>query len=84
MCIVCINIVLLLVVVIFSASYEYFVVYSKSLVVCCVYIYFLHTLYTHITTYYCALVMGDGVPCYGVLEIVGLLILLLLLLLSSS
>ena len=28
-----------------------------------------------------ALVMGDGVPCYGALEIVGLLLLLLLLLL---
>ena len=27
-----------------------------------------------------ALVMGDGVPCYGALEIVGLLLLLLLLL----
>ena len=26
-----------------------------------------------------ALVMGDGVPCYGALEIVGLLLLLLLL-----
>ena len=25
-----------------------------------------------------ALVMGDGVPCYGALEIVGLLLLLLL------
>jgi len=27
--------------------------------------------------------MGDGVPCYGALEIVGLLLLLLLLLLFS-
>jgi len=27
-----------------------------------------------------ALVMGDGVPCYGALEIVGLLLLLLLVL----
>ena len=31
-----------------------------------------------------ALVMGDGVPCYGALEIVGLLLLLLLLLLVLS
>ena len=31
-----------------------------------------------------ALVMGDGVPCYGALEIVGLLILLLLLLSRAS
>ena len=28
--------------------------------------------------------MGDGVPCYGALEIVGLLLLLLLLLLQDS
>jgi len=31
-----------------------------------------------------ALVMGDGVPCYGALEIVGLLLLLLLLLLHTD
>jgi len=30
-----------------------------------------------------ALVMGDGVPCYGALEIVGLLLLLLLLLFTA-
>jgi len=30
-----------------------------------------------------ALVMGDGVPCYGALEIVGLLLLLLLLLTAT-
>jgi len=31
-----------------------------------------------------ALVMDDGVPCYGALEIVGLLLLLLLLLLGDE